>query len=61
MLATDHMVVLEKYLIIFDWEQMCNVCLPIPSLEEQMKIVQRYKIISERIELKRKINDNLAA
>ena len=31
-----------------------------PSIEEQRKIVQAYKTITDRIELKKKINDNLA-
>ena len=46
---------------IFDWEEMCNVELPVPSLDRQQKIVEAYKIIENRIVLKRKINDNLAA
>lgn len=44
---------------IFDWEQLCNVELPIPSIEEQENIVKAYKTITDRIELKKKINDNL--
>ena len=44
---------------IFDWEEMCNVELPVPSLDRQQKIVEAYKIIENRIALKRKINDNL--
>jgi len=44
---------------IFDWEQLCNVELPIPSIEEQKNIVKAYKTITDRIELKKKINDNL--
>lgn len=46
---------------IIDWEEMCNVELPVPSLDRQQKIVKAYKIIEDRIALKRKINDNLAA
>ena len=46
---------------IFDWEEMCNVELPIPSLAEQQKILDAYNTIERRIELKRKINDNLEA
>ena len=44
---------------IFDWEEMCNVELPVPSIEEQKAIVNAYETIERRIELKRKINDNL--
>ena len=44
---------------IFDWDEMCNVELPIPELDEQKKIVEAYSIIEKRIEIKRQINDNL--
>ena len=44
---------------IFDWECMCGVELPVPSIEEQRKIVHDYKIIADRIELLKKINVNL--
>ena len=46
---------------IFDWEEMCNVELPVPPIEEQEKIVDAYESIENRIALKRKINDNLEA
>ena len=46
---------------IMDWEEMCNVELPVPDISEQRKIVKAYKIVAERIKLKRKINDNLEA
>lgn len=46
---------------IFDWDEMCNVELPVPPIEEQQAIVKAYETIERRIELKRKINDNLAA
>ena len=46
---------------IFDWEEMCNVKLPVPPIEEQEKIVDAYETIEKRIALKRKINDNLEA
>ena len=36
-------------------------CLPVPSYEKQKEIVDGYKVITERIALKQKINDNLAA
>lgn len=44
---------------IFDWEEMCNVELPVPEIEEQRKIVEAYNTIERRIALKRKINDNI--
>ena len=46
---------------IFDWEEMCNVTLPVPMIEEQEKIVAAYQKIEKRSTLKRKINDNLEA
>lgn len=46
---------------VMDWDEMCKVELPIPSIEEQKAIVRIYQIIAKRIELKRKINDNLVA
>ena len=45
----------------FSWEEMCKVELPIPSYEKQQEIVESYRVISERMELKKRINDNLAA
>ena len=45
----------------FDWEALCDCLLPVPPIEEQKAIVQAYKTIERRIEIKRKINDNLAA
>ena len=44
-----------------DWDEMCKVKLPVPSIEKQRSIVKAYNTITDRIELKRKINDNLAA
>lgn len=44
---------------IFDWEEMCNVELPVPPMEEQEKIVDAYQKIETRIALKKKINENL--
>ena len=46
---------------IFDWNELCMVELPVPSIDEQRKIVQAYKTITDRIRLKKKINDNLEA
>lgn len=46
---------------IFDWNELCNIDLPVPDISEQRKIVEAYKIVEDRIELKRKINDNLVA
>ena len=46
---------------IMDWDEMCKVELPVPSIEKQRSVVKAYNTITDRIELKRKINDNLAA
>lgn len=46
---------------IFDWDEVCNVELPVPSIEEQRSIVKAYKVITDRIALKKQINDNLEA
>ena len=46
---------------VMDWEEMCNVELPVPSYDEQLRIVESYKAITERIALKQQINDNLEA
>ena len=46
---------------IFDWDEMCNVELPVPDIEKQRKIVKAYQTITDRIVLKQKINDNLEA
>ena len=45
---------------IFDWDELCKVELPVPSIDKQRSIVRAYQIITECIELKRRINDNLA-
>ena len=46
---------------IMDWDEMCKVELPVPSIDKQRSIVKAYQTITERIELKRRINDNLVA
>lgn len=44
---------------IFDWDELCMVELPVPSIEKQRSIVKAYKTITDRIELKKRINENL--
>ena len=46
---------------IFGWDEMCKVELPVPPIEKQHSIVKAYKAITNRIALKRKINENLEA
>ena len=46
---------------VMEWDEMCKVELPVPSIEKQKSIVKAYKAITHRIALKKRINDNLAA
>lgn len=43
------------------WEEFAKLKLPVPSIEEQRKIVKAYQTITDRIELKKRINENLFA
>ena len=43
------------------WDDICQMELPVPHIEKQRETVKAYKTITERIELKQKINDNLAS
>ena len=43
------------------WEEFAKMKLPVPPIEKQRKIVNAYKIVTDRIALKQKINDNLVA
>lgn len=44
---------------VMDWDEMCKVELPVPPIEKQRSIVKAYKTITDRITLKKRINDNL--
>lgn len=39
----------------FDWDEMCEIELPVPKIEKQLEIVNEYKTIQNRI----KLNENL--
>lgn len=41
------------------WDDVCALTIPVPSVSEQRKIVHDYKVITDRIELLRKMNENL--
>lgn len=41
------------------WDDICRLELPVPPIDEQREIVRSYKAITERIALKKQINDNL--
>ena len=43
------------------WEEFAKLKLPVPTIEEQRRIVDRYNAITDRIALKKQINDNLVA
>ena len=44
---------------VFSWEEMCNVRLPIPSIEKQREIVKEYNTILDRIKLNENIIEKL--
>ncbi len=46
---------------VFEWEEMCEVMLPVPPIEEQRKIVAEYQAIERRIENNRRLIATLEA
>lgn len=44
---------------IFDWDEMCNIELPVPSIEKQRAIVEEYNTIADRIKLNERMNQKL--
>ncbi|MCM1048490.1 MAG: restriction endonuclease subunit S [Clostridiales bacterium] len=45
----------------YGWNELCDTYISVPDINEQREIVKSYKIIANRILLKKKINDNLVA
>lgn len=43
------------------WEEFCRLKVLVPPIEQQKKIVSAYNVIINRINLKKQINDKLAA
>ncbi len=43
----------------FDWDEMCKVELPVPSIEKQREIVKEYNTIVKRIKLNEQLNQKL--
>ena len=43
------------------WEDVCELTIPVPSIDQQRKIVYDYQVISDRIVLLRKLNEKLSA
>lgn len=46
---------------IFDWREMCDVMLPVPSIEQQREIVAEYQTITNRISLNQQMIQKLEA
>ena len=46
---------------IFDWDELCNVMIPLPSIERQREIVEEYETLSRRIRLNEQMIQNLEA
>jgi len=44
---------------VFDWEEMCEVELPIPPIEKQREIVAEYNTVVNRIKLNEQLNQKL--
>ncbi len=40
---------------IFDWDEMCNTLLPVPSIDKQREIVKEYNVIENRIALNQQL------
>lgn len=43
------------------WDDICRMEIPVPPMEKQLEIVKSYRAITERIALKKQINDNFVA
>ena len=44
---------------LFGWEEMCDVKLPIPSIDKQREIVKEYQTVVDRIQLNEQLNQKL--
>ena len=44
---------------LFPWSDMCNIDIPVPSIEKQRAIVKEYNTIVNRIKLNEKLNQKL--
>jgi type I restriction enzyme S subunit len=43
----------------FGWEEMCDVELPVPSIEKQKELIKEYHTITDRIKLNEQLNQKL--
>ncbi len=46
---------------VFDWDELCDVMLPIPSIARQREIVSEYEMLTNRIRLNNQMIQNLKA
>ena len=46
---------------IFDWDELCGVYLPVPSIDRQREIVEEYETLSRRIRLNEQMIEKLEA
>ena len=44
---------------IFDWDELCNVMVPLPSIEHQREIVEEYETLTNRIRLNNQMIQHL--
>lgn len=46
---------------VFDWDELCDVMLPVPSIDRQREIVAEYETLSNRIRLNEQMIEKLEA
>lgn len=44
---------------LFGWQEMCDVELPVPSIEKQREIVREYNVVNDRIALNEQLTQKL--
>ena len=44
---------------LFGWEEMCDVELPVPSIDKQREIVREYNVVNDRISLNEQLTQKL--
>ncbi|SUB62917.1 EcoKI restriction-modification system protein HsdS [Plesiomonas shigelloides] len=44
---------------LFGWQEMCDVELPVPSIEKQREIVREYNVVNDRIVLNQQLTQKL--
>ena len=46
---------------VFDWDELCNVMLPVPDIDRQREIVSEYETLTNRIRLNEQMIEKLEA